>query len=56
MVRIQNNTQQSNDRRDKKEQIKNNPMQKRKQKEIEVETFTWEKLDCQEEVKSAFGL
>ena len=27
-----------------------------KQKEIEVETFTWEKLDCQEEVKSAFGL
>ena len=27
-----------------------------KQKEIEVETFTWEKLDCQEEVKSAFSL
>ena len=21
-----------------------------------VETFTWEKLDCQEEVKTAFGL
>jgi len=27
-----------------------------KQKEIEVETFTWEKLDCQEEVKIAFSL
>jgi S-adenosylmethionine synthetase len=27
-----------------------------KQKEIEVETFTWEKLDCQEEVKTAFSL
>ena len=24
--------------------------------DIEVETFTWEKLDCQEDVKSAFGL
>ena len=27
-----------------------------KQKEIEVETFTWEILDCQEEVKEAFSL
>ena len=27
-----------------------------KMKEIEVETFTWEKLDCQEEIKSAFNL
>jgi len=27
-----------------------------KDQAIEVETFTWEKLDCQEEVKSAFGL
>ena len=27
-----------------------------KKKDIEVETFTWEKLDCQEDVKSAFGL
>jgi S-adenosylmethionine synthetase len=27
-----------------------------KQKEIEVETFTWEKLDCQEEIKEAFSL
>ena len=27
-----------------------------KEKEFEVETFTWEKLDCQEDVKSAFGL
>jgi hypothetical protein len=26
------------------------------EKEFEVETFTWEKLDCQEEVKTAFGL
>ena len=25
-------------------------------KEFEVETFTWEKLDCQEETKSAFNL
>ena len=25
-------------------------------KEQEVETFTWEKLDCQEEVKSAFNI
>ena len=25
-------------------------------KSFEVETFTWEKLDCQEEVKSAFSL
>ena len=25
-------------------------------KDIEVETFTWEKLDCQEEVKTAFDL
>ena len=25
-------------------------------KEIAVETFTWEKLDCREEVKSTFGL
>ena len=24
--------------------------------EVEVETFTWEKLDCQTEVKAAFGL
>jgi len=28
----------------------------KEEKEFEVETFTWEKLDCQEEVKSAFGL
>ena len=28
----------------------------REEKEFEVETFTWEKLDCQAEVKSAFGL
>ena len=27
-----------------------------KKQEIDVETFTWEKLDCQEDVKSAFGL
>jgi S-adenosylmethionine synthetase len=27
-----------------------------KEKKIEVETFTWEKLDCQKEVKSAFSL
>jgi len=27
-----------------------------KNKVITVETFTWEKLDCQEDVKSAFGL
>ena len=27
-----------------------------KEQAIEVETFTWEKLDCQEEVKTAFGL
>ncbi|MDC3305608.1 methionine adenosyltransferase [Flavobacteriales bacterium] len=27
-----------------------------KNKDIEVETFTWEKLDCQEEVKTAFNL
>ena len=27
-----------------------------KEKEFEVETFTWEKLDCQGEVKTAFGL
>jgi S-adenosylmethionine synthetase len=26
------------------------------EKNIEVETFTWEKLDCQEEVKSTFSL
>ena len=25
-------------------------------KNFEVETFTWEKLDCQEEVKLAFSL
>ena len=25
-------------------------------KDFEVETFTWEKLDCQEETKSAFNL
>ena len=24
--------------------------------DVEVETFTWEKLDCQEEVKTAFDL
>ena len=29
---------------------------KKEEKEFEVETFTWEKLDCQEQVKSAFGL
>ena len=27
-----------------------------KKQDIEIETFTWEKLDCQEDVKSAFGL
>ena len=27
-----------------------------KKKEFQVETFTWEKLDCQTEVKTAFGL
>ena len=27
-----------------------------KNKEFEVETFTWEKLDCQEEIKTAFNL
>ncbi len=27
-----------------------------KKQDIEVETFTWEKLDCQKDVKSAFGL
>ena len=26
------------------------------EKSFEVETFTWEKLDCQENVKTAFGL
>ena len=26
------------------------------EKEIEIETFTWEKLDCQKEVKTAFNL
>ena len=26
------------------------------EKEFEVETFTWEKLECQEQVRSAFGL
>ena len=26
------------------------------EKEFEVETFTWEKLDCQTEVKTAFSL
>jgi S-adenosylmethionine synthetase len=29
---------------------------RKEEKEFEVETFTWEKLDCQEQVKSAFGL
>ena len=24
--------------------------------DFEVETFTWEKLDCQEEIKSAFNI
>ena len=28
----------------------------RDQKEFKIETFTWEKLDCQAEVKKAFGL
>ena len=28
----------------------------REEKEFEVETFTWEKLDCQAEVKAAFSL
>jgi len=28
----------------------------KEEKEFEVETFTWEKLDCQEQVKSAFRL
>jgi hypothetical protein len=27
-----------------------------KKKEFEVETFTWEKLDCQEEIKEIFCL
>ncbi len=27
-----------------------------KEQAIEIETFTWEKLDCQEDVKTAFGL
>ena len=27
-----------------------------KEQEQTVETFTWEKLDCQEEVKNAFSL
>ena len=27
-----------------------------KTKNIDIETFTWEKLDCQEEIKSAFNL
>ena len=27
-----------------------------KEKAIEIETFTWEKLDCQPEVKAAFNL
>ena len=27
-----------------------------KEKNFEVETFTWEKLDCQQEVKLAFSL
>ena len=26
------------------------------EKTCDVETFTWEKLDCQQEVKSTFGL
>jgi hypothetical protein len=26
------------------------------EKEFEVETFTWEKLDCLEETKAAFSL
>ena len=25
-------------------------------KNVEIETFTWEKLDCQKDVKSAFNL
>jgi len=29
---------------------------KKEEKEFKVETFTWEKLDCQEQVKSVFGL
>jgi S-adenosylmethionine synthetase len=29
---------------------------KGKKREIQVETFTWEKLDCQEEVKNSFNL
>ena len=29
---------------------------KKEEKEFEVETFTWEKLDCQEKVRSAFKL
>ncbi len=28
----------------------------KEEKEFEIETFTWEKLDCQEQVKSSFGL
>ena len=28
----------------------------KEEKKFEVETFTWEKLDCQEQVKSTFGL
>jgi hypothetical protein len=27
-----------------------------KEEAIEVETFTWEKLDCQDETRTAFGL
>ena len=27
-----------------------------KRQNFEVETFTWEKLDCQDEIKSAFNL
>ena len=27
-----------------------------KSKKIQVETFTWEKLDCVDEVKATFGI
>ena len=29
---------------------------KGEEKDFEIETFTWEKIDCQEEIKTAFNL
>ena len=29
---------------------------KGEEKNFEIETFTWEKLDCQEQIRSAFNL